>query len=160
MVSCNWFSWKLRDTFLETHRHTQTQRETAWNWELGYLISSPSPHKVYLPSLASSQATSCLFFLNHLFCAGMNTICWELRSTVLAPWCLHEHDLVSMCFKTLARKRERDVKDLMVLVLHVASFSLLKLWVLSLLPFPLSLETVSLIPFKLQSSARRNKWEQ
>jgi hypothetical protein len=39
----------------------------------------------------------------------MNTICWKPRSTVLAPWRLHEHDLVSTCFKTLARKREREM---------------------------------------------------
>jgi cobalamin synthase len=123
--------------------------------EKGHLISSPSPHKVYLPSLASSQATSCLSFLNHLFCAGMNTICWKPRSTVLAPWRLHEHDLVSTCFKTLARKKERDVKDLMVLVLPVASLSLswncefgpcclslslLKLWVWSHLSYSHQLE--------------------
>jgi hypothetical protein len=80
-----------------------------------------------------------------LFCAGMNTICWKPRSTVLATWRLHEHDLVSTCFKTLARKREREM---------------LKTWWCWCYLLPLSLETVSLVPFKLQSSVRRNKWEQ
>jgi len=33
--------------------------------------------------ITSNQVVS--FFLNHQFCAGMNTTCWKPRSTVLAP---------------------------------------------------------------------------
>jgi len=56
--------------------------------EKAQLISLPSPHKFYLPSLTSSQATKLsFFFLNHLFCAGMNTTCWspEAQSLLMLP---------------------------------------------------------------------------
>jgi len=54
--------------------------------EKAQLISSP--HKFYLSSLTSSQATKLsLFFFYHLFCAGMNTTCWspEAQSLLLLP---------------------------------------------------------------------------
>jgi hypothetical protein len=69
--------------------------------EKAQLISLPSPHKFYLPSLTSSQATKLSFFF---------------EPSVL---CRDEHDLLKPKSTVLA---------------HVASLSLLKLWVWSTPP--------------------------
>ena len=41
--------------------------------------------KFIYPLWLHHKQPSCLSFLNHQFCAGMNTTCWKPRSTVLAP---------------------------------------------------------------------------